>query len=102
MYMIGDILEWASHSKINDLETIKTAFSEYEVNQFFATVDNRWVMVSANQLTDFQKIEGLENITGISSISDWIKTKTSEEVAAILRLVGIGAATALDLSLIHI
>jgi len=96
MYMIGDILEWASHSKVNDLSTIKKEFAEYEVNQFFATSDNRWVMVSANQLVDFQKIESLENTTDISRIAAWIKTKSSDELGAFFHPADIGVATALD------
>jgi len=93
LYMISDVIEAVSASGNDDKNWIKEQAKKHELERFFRTADDKWIMITAQSIDQLNQVEDLSDVTDQSEIEEWVKVRQSSEIESILHPLGIGAAT---------
>ena len=95
MYMLGDVLELVSRGTPDNVEAIRRACSDYEIEGVFATADGRYIAISIPDLSIANQHSGLASVKDRNSLAAWAAAQKASDIENQLRSAGCGAATVL-------
>jgi len=93
LYMIGDIIEAVSASGNDDKNWIKEHGKKQELEKFFKTADDKWIMITVDSIDKLNMVPELSEPTDLDKLKEWVKSRSSSEIESLLHPLGIGAAT---------
>lgn len=92
LYLAGPVFESISEGHSEDLPSIRNRFADHQISGVFLSADNRWVAISAREISDFAALEG---VSSTEDLKNWASAHSATDIEIQLRALGIGAATAL-------